>query len=70
MKVKYETTVYNKRFPFGRDKTVVVNGEQCEKPSYLCGCDKGYIFVKTNANIIHVIETDRILEIDNKEIVK
>ena len=64
MKVKYQTTIYNKKYPFGHDKTVVTNGEQCEKPSYLCGCNEGYMFIRTKADKIHIIETGRILEID------
>ena len=63
MKVKYETTIYSKKHPYGYIKTVVVNGEQCEKPSYLCGCNEGYMFIRTKAGKIHMIETDRILEI-------
>ena len=64
MKVKYKTTIYNKEHPYGYDKTVVVNGEQCEKPSYLYGCGEGYMFIRTEADKIHIIETSRILEID------
>ena len=70
MKVKYQTTIYNKKYPFGHDKIDVANGEQCEKPSYLCGCNEGYMFIRTNANIIHIIETSRILEIDGQVIGK
>ena len=70
MKVKYQTTIYNKKYPFGHDKIDVANGEQCEKPFYLCGCNEGYMFIRTKANIIHIIETDRILEIDGQPIGK
>lgn len=70
MKVKYETTIYNKKIPYGHDKTVVVIGEKCEKPSYLIGCDKGYMFIRTKNDKIHIIETNRILEIDGKPVTK
>ena len=70
MKVKYETTIYNKKFPYGYNKIVVANGEKCEKPSYLIGCNEGYMFIKTKANKIHIIETSRILEIDGQTIGK
>ena len=61
---------YNKKYPFGHDKIAVANGEQCEKPSYLCGCNEGYMFIRTKADKIHIIETDRILEIDGHAIIK
>lgn len=70
MKVKYQTTIYNKKYPFGHDKIDVANGEKCEKPSYLIGCDKGYMFIRTKTDKIHIIETDRILEIDGKPVSK
>ena len=57
MKVKYQTTIYNKKYPFGHDKIAVANGEQCEKPSYLCGCNEGYMFISTKADKIYIIET-------------
>ena len=64
VRVKYKTTIYDEKYPYGREKTVIVTGEECEKPSYLLGCDEGYMFVKAEKDIIHIIEKDRILELD------
>ena len=49
MKVKYAYTLYNKNNPYGVEKTVTVSGKPCKKPTYLAGCDTGYIFIKTKS---------------------
>ena len=66
MKVKYTYILYNKSNPYGVEKTAIANGEPCKRPSYLHGCDNGYIFIKTKSEKIHLIEIDKILEIDGK----
>ena len=66
MRIKYQHTLYNKNNPYGTEKTVVANGTPCNKPSYLIGCDTGYIFIKTKTQKIHIIEITKIKEIDGK----
>ena len=62
MKIKHETTIYNKKYPYGIDKTVISCGNPVEKPSYLLGCDD-CIFLRDEKNRIHIIEPDRIIKI-------
>jgi hypothetical protein len=66
MKIKYNYTLYNKSNPYGVEKTATANGEPCKKPTYLCGCDTGCIFIKTKSEKIHVIEIDKIIEINGR----
>lgn len=66
MKIKYNYTLYNKSNPYGIEKNAVAVGELCKKPTYLCGCDEGYIFIRTKSDKIHIIETGRIFEINGK----
>ena len=67
MKIKYNTTVYNKANPMGKDITRTAIGEEVTKPNYLV-CDNDLIFIKTDKNIIHVIEPTRILEINGNKV--
>lgn len=66
MKIKYTYTLYNKANPYGAEREAVAVGVLCEKPSYLAGCENGFIFVKTKTQKIHIIEIDKIKEIDDK----
>lgn len=35
MKIKYSTTDYSEKYPYGHDVTKIADGVQVEKPSYL-----------------------------------
>ena len=61
MKIKYKTTVYNNKHPYGIERIRITEGEQVEQPSYLLGCN-GCIFLKNSKNQIFVIEPEKIIK--------
>lgn len=62
MKIKYKTTIYSKKYPYGLEKIVVSEGEPTEEPSYLVGCDN-CIFLKNSKSQIFIIEKENIIKI-------
>ncbi len=63
MKIKYKTTIYNKKNPFGVEKTRISEGNLIEKPSYLTGPLENCIFLKNQNNQIAIIEKSEIIKI-------
>lgn len=61
MKIKYKTTIYNKKNPYGIEKIKISEGEPVEKPSYYrSALDNIYL---KNKNTIFVICKDDIIKI-------